>query len=95
MDDFIVENNVNESLDNLDRILMIEFNNCFPIISKHVSRREQKNQWITTEIKQQIKRKEYFRKLLYASRMSRREYIILSVIMFQIQLELLREIIMT
>ena len=74
MDNFIVENNVNDSLNNFDRILMTEFNCCFPIKSKCISRRENKNKWITSHIKQLIKTREYYSKLLNARRMERREY---------------------
>ena len=74
VNDFINEDNVNESLNNLDNILLLELNKCCPIKTKFVSPREQKNPWINSELKSLIKRRENFYKLFLQHKMTKNEY---------------------
>ena len=72
--DFISQENVNESLNNLDKILLDELNKCCPIKTKYISPREQKNPWINSEVKSLIKRRENYHKLYLGRKMTKVEY---------------------
>ena len=72
--DFVNTLDCDSSLTELNNIIMSEYNRNCPVLCKSVTRRERIKPWITSHIKNLIKRRQNLFKLLIKNRISRLEY---------------------
>lgn len=72
--DFLNTSDCDLALAELNNIIMNEYNRCCPVICKSVTRRKKRKPWITSHIKNLIRKRQNLFKLFVKKRITRLEY---------------------